>query len=1323
MNRRLRNVLFFCCFVGLCFFDFFNTTVQAEDFQQHGLAKIDLFTNLSPYSCLFYSESRPLSSQLGADGSVVRLKSLKTGFGTYYRAAKKGKDTEWHLYADTKDPKDLAAQFSITHEGEKHITLSSDVAEDFYLYSDPKTFEVLLKKGLDDSCYWELTEDPKCGDTLTVAHLKNKATGGFLMAALDASSSDDATKGPALKNEIQQLEEEIKQLLKDNPLLTIVKAKISGSWMAGRLEYTDPTWGIDGSTAYNVTGEMQSKVVDGVLHFDDPNWVRNLVGYKTPGRLVRVTYRAFGAPSDVTVEVHEGTVGKADDVLHIEANASRHPAIPKKAQLEAKKKELEALGVKAERISNLAKSDIGKTGYDGAPAALSQSTKISIETVTYLPNEDDGGAPKDTIAPGYSMKSYVWAHRSPEFHGHGRYELDNFGPEMIVTVNPLRSRGFAWLGESLPIPGKGTVAFRALSTGGDVHVCFSNSVAPQTVYKIAFGECDNTKTTIYKNGEAVQSINIEQNANARIMPGMIEQMWVSDNNGLFILGKGDPGTGILMAWQDPSPAKNIERVGFSTFESTVKFADVQKISAPIAIIPARAPYVSDSKSIQVGSGDSIAWHRLPLSPADAGTVAFEAKGTEDASLMLGNANNEGYKITFGADKNTATLIERLNGGQNLYKINAGVLPLAALKADVVNKYWVSFYKGLIFIGNGDVGENTFCALVDSSYPKGIFRVGFGGKASIKNLEIWPEVELGLEEADSDYKKSRRFSPFKGSLSIISPFIYKIMQEGPAVRFRDMLTGTMFQVNGTPLPDSDYHFKIDVDKSGLPQITLLYQDPSQEKKSLDFAVKMISSAAESSFRVAQTIAYATGPEIISSSVAIGFSLGAGLIGGGLNLLASGLQARIDQISELGARYIYSEAVQRQAGGSAEISAEAQKNKAILESKLESMLQLQMGDPAQLDYATKQWADAVRLVTDFYVISDTAVKAKFMDGLSNLYKTVNTLDVTSSTLPLFQTVIDTFIGAYNSAYITGYGNAEDEARRDDWYVWINEVSSKIMKESAFMRDGIKINFKGEYLWFPVKLPAPASGSITFEAKAADNVFVGLSENPYKVRNVNSRMYEIIFGKWKNKLTAIHRKSLGDQVATFDHKQYPDLALDQTSFKRYWININKGVISCGVGALGQNKQFDWVDPYPIASVRSVGFSNWDRGVTVKNVRVGTPFESTEKPKANKLPVSAPVTAVATVTKPVTTTTPVPAVQATTSMQDPNKIDKPATKPVTPAVSAVPAPAQAPTPATKDVSPSSVTTIIPLKDKMDINYIKPIKPVAPVAPAVPVTPAVPAA
>ena len=448
-----------------------------------------------------------------------------------------------------------------------------------------------------------------------------------------------------------------------------------------------------------------------------------------------------------------------------------------------------------------------------------------------------------------------------------------------------------------------------------------------------------------------------------------------------------------------------------------------------------------------------------------------------------------------------------------------------------------------------------------------------------------------------------------NLIIISPCNYKFTQDGLAFRSTDLLSGAQFQTNGTPAPGVVYHQKIAVLESGLPKVTPLYEDPSEEKKHLDNTVKAFEAISETLFKGAATLAQATCELFDPSVIVIAATAGVGFLAGAVKVSQQAMQARIDELEAASKRYVFKEDIQRMVGASGQASPESLRNRQIFESKLGFVLPLDLSNNDYFVIGINQWADIIRLITDFYIISDSIVKAKVCDGLEALFNNVIKADIAPSTLIPLQTALNTFIDAYNNPYLTGLGNPEDEAIRDKWYGWISNISSKLITSPLVNERGMPIKFKGEYFWFPVKFQNTESGSVTFEVKASQDVFVALGEGPYRVRNSNNRIYEIVFGKWNNKITAIHRKSLGDAVVEFDQKKFPGLSPDPTTFKKYWIDWCKGVFSCGFGEHGQNKQFEWTDPYLMPPIICVGFSNWNREILIKNIKVGDSILTTSK------------------------------------------------------------------------------------------------------------------
>ncbi|MFH1254167.1 MAG: hypothetical protein V1646_01910 [bacterium] len=1203
--------------LGIMFFSYINVVGADEYYGVHGWGVLDNVVNNTPYSMLFYSDPRGLSSQL-PDRTTVRIRSLKTGFGAYY-GVKKDKEGKWRLYADIQDAKDPAAQFMVStlSSSSTVILISSKAAGGLFLESDPKTYEVFfVSDKVSDNATWELVEDPKAGDTLDCCFLRNKTTKGFLAASYEVSSSDSGD--PIFNLNAQILEAE-----KTVPYLKITYARTGG--VANK---------VNSAGSVDIAAKLQEKVRGNKLEIFGKDWVTDISGKSksncgwTLGRVVEIRYLEGTDPNEKKIHdfFEKGAGSKikdSDKPLVIIADIEKHPAT-------ALKKKLAELTVKTDNLQSLKKREIASTGMDGQRFEANQWSKVSIEALTNFGSDDDRGAPKETIGAKGSRDLQVFAHRRPEFKGSGEERIEGFSAASLITLKSLYSKGVAWIEQSLPIAGQGTIVFGAVAEEGDLQVCFSDSIAPDAVYRIAFGAEANTKAILYKDDLPVQVVTSGQNPNVKIIGGAYEQFWVSMNNGFIMFGKGDPGMNILMAWQDPTPAPGIEKIGFSTFKKGVKIADVQSISDPIVFVAPKVPYVKDSQAIQVGTNESPAWHKFPLSPAGAGTIVFEVKGQDEATLALANEKNEGYLISFGTDGNTTAKILRINGKQDLYKIDTKKLPLAKLEADKPNKFWVTYYKGVFFLGKGNIGQNAFGAFVDVNPPEEVAKIGFAGKASIANLEIWPEVTLGFEKEPSEYVKKRQFSPFSGSLIIINPFEYRIAQKGPYIQFINRLeaggSGKAYNVGGTPAPDGDYHFRLEISSDGTPKLTYLFDNPSAEQIKLEGsvivgdAVKDANFSAASALGVASSFQAATGS--ISGAVMAGVGLAAtsafAIAGVGVAAASGAANAKLNEIQKLSNRYVFTEEVESISKAKGETDAQVQSNAETIKTKMDEIRSKKITkNMDDLDYATKLWKIVISLVTNPYVLDYQGNKARIFTGIKDAYNAVKDLKLNAQTEPIYTRMMSVLISAYNNKYIVSPGDITDEMRRKDQYLWINELAKALFNSPEMSKDGTEINFKSEYLWLPTQLPEPGKGAVTFEAKGFNNAFIGLSENPYQVRNKPTRMYEIIIGMWDNTKTVIHRKSLGDAVVEFNHDIIPALSLDPDEFKPYWINIDKGVITCGVGKLGENQLWKWEDPYPAAPVKYVGLSNWINEVTYRNVRVGT-FAELKNVKVAPIPAA---------------------------------------------------------------------------------------------------------
>ena len=66
-------------------------------------------------------------------------------------------------------------------------------------------------------------------------------------------------------------------------------------------------------------------------------------------------------------------------------------------------------------------------------------------------------------------------------------------------------------------------------------------------------------------------------------------------------------------------------------------------------------------------------------------------------------------------------------------------------------------------------------------------------------------------------------------------------------------------------------------------------------------------------------------------------------------------------------------------------------------------------------------------------------------------------------------------------------------------------------------------------------------------------------------------------------------------------PGSRLCGAAFTKFWINYSQGTITVGVGEPGQDSShYSYTDPDPIASLKHIGLSAWDKHVAYRNVEL---------------------------------------------------------------------------------------------------------------------------
>lgn len=76
-------------------------------------------------------------------------------------------------------------------------------------------------------------------------------------------------------------------------------------------------------------------------------------------------------------------------------------------------------------------------------------------------------------------------------------------------------------------------------------------------------------------------------------------------------------------------------------------------------------------------------------------------------------------------------------------------------------------------------------------------------------------------------------------------------------------------------------------------------------------------------------------------------------------------------------------------------------------------------------------------------------------------------------------------------------------------------------------------------------------------------------------------------------------------------PGSKLSGDSFTRFWINYKEGTITVGIGEPGQDSShYSWTDAEPIANIKHIGLSAWDKHVGYRHIHVD-PAVSLQSPQ----------------------------------------------------------------------------------------------------------------
>ena len=497
---------------------------------------------------------------------------------------------------------------------------------------------------------------------------------------------------------------------------------------------------------------------------------------------------------------------------------------------------------------------------DGKPQGMSDTAALGIEIETI----GFGGSVASMGAYDYVAIPFK---KRPKISGFAQAEFTDFSAGSVLNLTPLLSKGMGWLETTLPVPGKATISFLAVTgDDGGVEVVFGQEMTTNFAWKIIIGGWKNTKSGIIKrsivNNEPEETLvaqllpqedptnqMLSANPLARALPGQVIPYWVSIDNGLILVGTGNPGDNVFLTWRDPNPPANVNCVGFASDTQPVQYANIQ-MQAPIVVTKPARTYVSVQEIITPQK--TIAWSKYLFRSNDRAAVSFDLVGKEQVALVFGMNENPAsgnyYQVVFGYGDNEGIAIQKWIASEKRLKTISSIsktsYPGIALDPNKPTSFWISYDFGQIMVGQGAIGENLILCAKDIAALQNIRTLGFaclsGQSATISNMKIYPALSLSLSNENKG-QKVQSTQPFSGKLMIIFPFEYEFSQVGQSVKMEDQVNHQTFYAAATPQQGALYHFLLVLDAAGTPQLTLYGAAVNESQKEVKASLDAMQAA--------------------------------------------------------------------------------------------------------------------------------------------------------------------------------------------------------------------------------------------------------------------------------------------------------------------------------------------------------------------------------------------------------------------------------------------------------------------------------------------------
>lgn len=121
------------------------------------------------------------------------------------------------------------------------------------------------------------------------------------------------------------------------------------------------------------------------------------------------------------------------------------------------------------------------------------------------------------------------------------------------------------------VPNEGTISFDAQAAHT---VTLSMLNAKNEGYQIIIGAEENQFLTIARNNQPVIKLNTALLQNYRLNPKESNRFWISILGALILVGQGDIGKNVLLAWQDFFPIAELTNIGFIQANHQQKISNI-----------------------------------------------------------------------------------------------------------------------------------------------------------------------------------------------------------------------------------------------------------------------------------------------------------------------------------------------------------------------------------------------------------------------------------------------------------------------------------------------------------------------------------------------------------------------------------------------------------------------------------------------------------------------------------------------------------------------------------------------------------------------------